>query len=154
LEAILERTLGWLGTVAEGRDIGAVGHRIVHGGREFRHAAELTPSVLKSLEALAPLAPLHQPFNLHGAAIAAKRLPRAVHAGVFDTAFHADQPELARLYALPRELIEEGVIAYGFHGLSYEYIAGALAREEPHAGGRAIVMHLGSGVSLCAMNKG
>lgn len=88
-------------------------------------------------------------------AIAAQRLPRAFHAGAFDTAFHADQPELARLYALPRELIADGIVAYGFHGLSYDYIAGMLAQEDPSgAGGRAIVLHLGSGVSLCAMNKG
>jgi len=98
---------------------------------------------------------LHQPFNLAAVATAAARFPQALQVGVFDTAFHAGQPDLARLYALPRELIDAGLVAYGFHGLSYDYIAGVLLEEAgPTAGGRCIVLHLGSGVSLCALKDG
>ncbi|WP_312163299.1 acetate/propionate family kinase [Phenylobacterium sp.] len=155
LDAVLERLFDWL--AAEGRAAGvvAVGHRIVHGGRDFREPQILSEEVLSKLEDLSSLAPLHQPFNLRGVGIAARRLPGALQVGVFDTAFHADQPEVARLYALPRDLIDEGVLAYGFHGLSYDYIAGVLRqRDGQRAGGRAIVLHLGSGVSLCAMDQG
>lgn len=155
LDAMLERLFAWLTAQGHASGLVAVGHRIVHGGRDFRQATMLTPTVLAKLEALAPLAPLHQPFNLSGVAIAARHLPDALQVGVFDTAFHADQPDVARLYALPRDLIDEGVLAYGFHGLSYDYIAGALRdRDGERAGGRAIVLHLGSGVSLCAMDRG
>lgn len=155
LDAVVERLLVWLKTSGGTDGIGAVGHRIVHGGREFREPAILTPEVLSQLERLSPLAPLHQPFNLRGVEIASRQLPGALQVGVFDTAFHAGQPDVARLYALPRDLIEEGVVAYGFHGLSYEYIAGVLRdRDGERAGGRAIVLHLGSGVSLCAMDSG
>lgn len=154
LEAVLDRTFRWLADEGWSEGVRAVGHRIVHGGLEFREPATLSAAVLSRLEALAPLAPLHQPFNLRGVAMAAERLPDALQVGVFDTAFHADQPQVARLYALPRDLIDAGVLAYGFHGLSYHYIAGALAREGPGAGGRSIVLHLGSGVSLCALRDG
>lgn len=155
LDAVLDRTLAWLTDAGWSEGLAAVGHRIVHGGLEFRAPLELTAAVLRRLEALAPLAPLHQPFNLRGVARATERFPHALQVGVFDTAFHAGQPEVARLYALPRDLIAEGVLAYGFHGLSYDYIAGVLrARDESRAGGRAIVLHLGSGVSLCALDQG
>lgn len=155
LEAVLERTFGWLDGAGWSQGVVAVGHRIVHGGRDFHQPTALTKAVLQRLEALAPLAPLHQPFNLRGAALAAAHFPHALQVGVFDTAFHASQPEIARLYALPRDLIDEGVVAYGFHGLSYEYIASVLrAQEGPAAGGRTIVCHLGSGVSLCALRDG
>ena len=155
LDAVLERLFTWLTAGGWTQKITAVGHRIVHGGREFRRPTELTAPVLERLAQIAPLAPLHQPFNLRGVEIAARCLPEARQVGVFDTAFHADQPEVARLYALPRDLIADGVIAYGFHGLSYDYIAGELrAREGPKAGGRTIVLHLGSGASLCALIDG
>jgi len=155
LHAVLERLFDWLATERRAAGIVAVGHRIVHGGRDFRQPRVLSEEVLSRLEDLSSLAPLHQPFNLRGVQIAARRLPDALQIGVFDTAFHADQPEAARLYALPRDLIDEGVLAYGFHGLSYDYIAGVLRqRDGPRAGGRAIVLHLGSGVSLCAMDRG
>ncbi len=136
LDAVLDRTLIWLADAGWSEGLAAVGHRIVHGGLEFRGPAELTAAVLQRLEALAPLAPLHQPFNLRGVARAAERFPEARQIGVFDTAFHAGQAEVARLYALPRDLIAEGVLAYGFHGLSYDYIAGVLrAQDGPRAGG-------------------
>lgn len=155
LDGILERTFAWLDEAGWSNTMEAVGHRIVHGGLDFRDATRLTEGVLKRLGALAPLAPLHQPFNLRGVALAAAHFPHALQVGVFDTAFHADQPQVARLYALPRALIEAGVLAYGFHGLSYDYIAGVLrAKEGPQAGGRTVVLHLGSGVSLCALANG
>lgn len=135
--------------------VAAVGHRIVHGGTAFVTPTRLDQGALEALAALAPLAPAHQPAGLAGVAAAAMALPGAVQVGCFDTAFHADQPRLARLYGLPRRLTEQGIIGYGFHGLSYAYIASVLRRRYGEgAGGRAIVAHLGSGVSLCAMDGG
>jgi len=155
LQAVLARTFRWLAHEGWSTDLLAVGHRIVHGGLGFRTPTLLSPAVMRGLEALAPLAPLHQPFNLRGVAMAAEWLPDALQVGVFDTAFHATQPDVARLYALPRDLIAQGVLAYGFHGLSYDYISGVLrSREARRAGGRSIVLHLGSGVSLCALDGG
>ena len=154
LDDVLGRTFDWLTRGGWGDGLEAIGHRIVHGGLELREPTLLSASVLARLQTLAPLAPLHQPFNLRGVAMAEKRFPHALQVGLFDTAFHASQPQVARLYALPRELIGEGVLAYGFHGLSYDYIAGVLRDEAPQAGGRAIVLHLGSGASLCAMADG
>jgi len=155
LDAVLDRTFAWLANASWTAGVQAVGHRIVHGGLDYRQPTVLSPPVLRRLEALSTLAPLHQPFNLRGVAMAAARFPAALQVGVFDTAFHAGQPQVARLYALPRDFIDEGVLAYGFHGLSYEYIAGVLKEQEgPNAGGRAIVLHLGSGASLCALHNG
>lgn len=155
LDAVLNGVVAWLKRAGWAGAIAAVGHRIVHGGLEFRKPTALTPEVVARLEKLAPLAPLHQPFNLRGVEVARRHFPGALQAGVFDTAFHADLPDVARLYGLPRELADEGVLAYGFHGLSYDYIAEALRLEDgPKAGGRSIVLHLGSGASLCAMTNG
>jgi len=135
--------------------ISAVGHRIVHGGAIFTAPVRLDAAVLGKLEALVPLAPLHQPYNLDIVRFAAQRLPKAAQIGCFDTAFHAARPRLDTLYALPRNLSEQGMIAYGFHGLSYAYIAARLrALDGARAGGRTIVAHLGSGTSLCAMENG
>lgn len=135
--------------------IATVGHRIVHGGTAFAAPAHLNPEALEALAALAPLAPAHQTAALAGVAAAARAFPEAAQVGCFDTAFHADQPRVARLYGLPRRLTEQGIIGYGFHGLSYAYIASVLRRRFGEgAGGRAIVAHLGSGVSLCAMAAG
>lgn len=137
------------------QSIRVVAHRIVHGGAAFKGPAELTPSALTDLRALAPLAPLHQQSALEGVAAAQQILPAARQVGCFDTAFHQDQPRSARLYALPRRLIAEGVLAYGFHGLSYAHVARRLRELDPErAGGRAIVAHLGSGASLCALDTG
>lgn len=153
VDAALARLLRWLADAGETPD--AVGHRIVHGGLQFRAPARLDADAMQTLRTLCPLAPLHQPFNLKAVDAARAAFPDAVQVGAFDTAFHADQPRLARLYALPRELTEEGVLAYGFHGLSYDYIASMLReRQGPAAGGRVIVAHLGSGVSLCALKNG
>ena len=155
LDAVLERTFAWIESAGWADGMAAVGHRIVHGGLEFREAVALTPGVLQRLAALARLAPLHQPFNLRGVAMAAAHFPGALQAGAFDTAFHATQPQIARLYALPRDLIDAGVLAYGFHGLSYDHIAAVLrTRDGIRAGGRSIALHLGSGASLCALENG
>jgi len=116
---------------------------------------ELDAAALYRLDQLVPLAPLHQPHNLDIVRFAAARLPQALQIGCFDTAFHAGRPRLDTLYALPRELSDEGMIAYGFHGLSYAHIAAQLrAADGERAGGRTIVAHLGSGASLCAMDRG
>ncbi|ODT89888.1 acetate/propionate family kinase [Phenylobacterium sp. SCN 70-31] len=133
----------------------AIGHRIVHGGRTYTRPCRLDGAVLADLRRLTPLAPLHQPYNLDIVEAAALRFPDVPQVGCFDTAFHADRPRLERLYGLPRALADDGVLAYGFHGLSYEYVAGVLRQRDPATGGgRAIVAHLGSGASLCAMRDG
>lgn len=132
-----------------------VGHRIVHGGLDFVAPTLLDGPTLLRLQGLSSMAPLHQPANLEVVALAATRLPQAAQVGAFDTAFHAKRPRVDRLYALPRELIDEGIVAYGFHGLSYHHVAKVLReRDGESAGGRAIVAHLGSGASLCAMRDG
>ena len=155
LSAAVLGVLDWLAGQGGLAAPAAIGHRIVHGGLEFAAPVRLDGEALRRLDGLIPLAPLHQPFNLEAVRATRARFPDALQVGCFDTAFHADQPRLARLYALPRPLIEAGVMAYGFHGLSYEYIAGVLrARFGPTCGGRVIVAHLGSGVSLCALAKG
>jgi acetate kinase len=133
----------------------AVGHRVVHGGARFAKPQIVTASVLKALEKLVPLAPLHQPRNLAGVrAIAASR-PRLVQAACFDTAFHhGHAPEVDRL-PLPRALERRGLRRYGFHGLSYEYLSRRLAELDPVlAAGRVILAHLGAGASLCATRNG
>lgn len=152
---VLPQVFGHLRRLGFAADIMAAGHRIVHGGTAFVAPTSLDQQAMEALAALTPLAPAHQPAGLAGVAAAAMALPGAVQVGCFDTAFHADQPRLARLYGLPRRLTEQGIIGYGFHGLSYAYIASVLRRRYGEgAGGRAIVAHLGSGVSLCAMDGG
>ena len=129
--------------------VARVGHRIVHGGSAYTTPTLLDAAAMEALHRLIPLAPMHQPVNLAGVAALSRRLPDALQIGCFDTAFHASQPRLARLYALPRELTDDGLLAYGFHGLSYQYIAAQLP-----ASRRAVVAHLGSGASLCALADG
>lgn len=137
------------------RSIDRVGHRIVHGGRNFTEATLLDDLTLEALRVLEPLAPIHQKINLEIVGLAARLLPRAVQVGCFDTAFHSTRPGLAKIYGLPRELTEAGMVSYGFHGLSYSHIASKLReRHGAEAGGRTIVAHLGSGASLCAMSAG
>lgn len=137
------------------RRIGSVGHRIVHGGREFIEATLLDGCTLEALRLLEPLAPIHQRINLEIVALATELLPQADQIGCFDTAFHSSRPGIAKIYGLPRAMTEAGILSYGFHGLSYSHIASRLrARYGAGAGGRAIVAHLGSGASLCAMNVG
>ena len=132
-----------------------VGHRVVHGGAKFSGPTVVTPSVLDDLRKLVPLAPLHQPYNLAAIEAVAARLPGVPQVACFDTSFHRGQAGVAEVIPLPRDLVRSGIQRYGFHGLSYEYIASALPQVAPEiAGGRVIVAHLGSGASLCALRNG
>ncbi|GAB0119938.1 acetate/propionate family kinase [Acidisoma sp. 7E03] len=135
--------------------LSSVGHRIVHGGAEYSAPVRLDGATVAALEALTPLDPLHLPLNLAPIRAIAAARPSLPQIACFDTAFHHTVPEVARSYALPRTLTTQGVRAYGFHGLSYEYIAAALQDVAPGlAYGRVIVAHLGSGASLCALANG
>ncbi len=138
-----------------GAAIAAVGHRIVHGGTRFTAPIYLNESVLTALDKLVPLAPLHQPHNLAVARAIAAALPDVPQFGCFDTAFHRGHDAVVELFALPWSMYEAGICRYGFHGLSYEYIASALPTLAPAiAGRRVIVAHLGNGASLCALDGG
>jgi acetate kinase len=130
----------------------AVGHRVVHGGPDYAAPMAVDDTMLERLRALIPLAPLHQPFNVAAIEAASEYLPGIPQVACFDTAFHSGQAEVARLIPLPWKIYESGVRRYGFHGLSYEYIASRLPQVAPEiAEGRVIVAHLGSGASLCAL---
>jgi acetate kinase len=133
-------------------NIRAVGHRIVHGGLAFAAPARIDDDVIATLTQLAPLAPLHQPHNLAAVRAARALFPQALQVACFDTAFHRTQPRIAQLFALPRRLSEDGILRYGFHGLSYEYISGMLPSVAgTRAQGRVIVAHLGHGASMCGI---
>lgn len=131
--------------------IDCAGHRVVHGGDVFSHPVEINAAVMKKLEALAPLAPLHQPHNIAGIRALQAVAPGIPQVACFDTAFHLTQPHIQQIYALPRELTASGIRAYGFHGLSYEYISG---QPELAAHSRVVVAHLGNGASVCGMRDG
>jgi acetate kinase len=142
----------WIRSRYAGSRVLAVGHRVVHGGPSYAQPTLVTPYVLEELRELIPLAPLHQPHNLAAIEAVSQRLPDVPQVACFDTAFHRGQPPVAELIPLPRELCRAGVQRYGFHGLSYEYIASVLPEVAPEiAERRVIVAHLGSGASLCAM---
>ena len=133
----------------------AVGHRVVHGGADHIAPELITPALLTALEALTPLDPLHMPDNLAPMRAVAAARPGLKQVACFDTAFHHTIPPLAARFALPRAISDSGVRRYGFHGLSYEFIAGRLAQQAPAlAAGRVIAAHLGSGASLCALRGG
>ncbi len=133
----------------------AVGHRVVHGGPDFGEPVICDAPTIDALERLRPLAPLHQPHNIAGIRAAIAAFPSARQIACFDTAFHRNQPFVNDTFALPRSFYAEGVRRYGFHGLSYEYVTGELARLAPHhAAGRLIVAHLGNGASMCAISAG
>jgi len=139
----------------EGHCLVGVGHRVVHGGAHFTRPVLTNPDVLRELGKLTPLAPLHQPHNLEPIRVIAERNPGMRQVACFDTAFHATQPALAQAFALPESITKNGVRRYGFHGLSYEYIASALPQVAPDAAsGRTVVAHLGNGASLCALQAG
>ncbi|MCU0975966.1 MAG: acetate/propionate family kinase [Steroidobacteraceae bacterium] len=151
----LDALAGLLAAKLDGERLLGVGHRVVHGGTRFAGPTVVTPEVLAQLRALEPLAPLHQPHNLDAIEAALARMPGIPQVACFDTSFHRDLPPVAKLVPLPEELRRQGLQRYGFHGLSYEYIAGALAGVAPQiAAGRVIIAHLGSGASLCAMRGG
>ncbi len=148
----LEALAGWLRSRYAGAGVAGVGHRVVHGGARFEKPVRVTPEVLAALRELEPLAPLHQPYNLAAIEAVSERLADAPQVACFDTSFHRGQPAVAELVPLPGEIRRAGVQRYGFHGLSYEYIASVLPETAPEiASGRVIVAHLGSGASLCAM---
>jgi acetate kinase len=147
LVAFLRERLGTLPT--------AIGHRVVHGGPDFSEPTAINDAVIERLEKFTPLAPLHQPNNLAPIRAVRARQQELLQVACFDTAFHRNHPEIADRYALPEQLYEEGVRRYGFHGLSYEYIAGRLPEIAPEiAHGRVVVAHLGSGASMCAISAG
>lgn len=151
-EALVARLLDWLKQQGGDRSLVGVGHRVVHGGRDFTAPVVIDDAVLSELEQLSPLAPLHQPHNLAAVRAVAGWQPNLRQVACFDTSFHRTQDRLAQLFALPRGLTDEGIIRYGFHGLSYEYIAGILPDHlGPRAEGRVIVAHLGNGASTCAL---
>jgi acetate kinase len=130
-----------------------VGHRVVHGGAKYAGPTIVTPDVVADLRTLVPLAPLHQPYNLAAIDAVTERMPGVPQVACFDTSFHRGRPAVADVVPLPRELCADGVQRYGFHGLSYEYIASVLPQAAPEiANGRVIVAHLGSGASLCAIH--
>jgi len=138
-----------------GSRILGVGHRVVHGGARFDRPVVVSREVLKELYQLVPLAPLHQPHNLAGIEAVSEKLPGVPQAACFDTSFHLSMPQVAELVPLPKEICQPGLRRYGFHGLSYEYIAFALPEVAAEiARGRVIVAHLGNGASLCALRDG
>lgn len=132
----------------------AVAHRVVHGGHQYQHSVRITPEVLRALEQLNSLAPLHQPHNLAGIRAFTAAFPELPQVACFDTAFHATLPREESHYALPQALADQGVRRYGFHGLSYQSIMGTLQSCSARAHGRTLMAHLGNGASLCATLQG
>ncbi len=154
-EVFFDGLIDWITTHLRGQKPAAVGHRVVHGGTAFAGPVRVDAAVLSELQALCPLAPLHQPHNLAAIRAIAALAPSLPQVACFDTAFHRTQPTVAQRFALPRALHDDGVRRYGFHGLSYDYIASALrARAPAVSSGRVIAAHLGAGASLCAMLSG
>ncbi|MEY9324855.1 acetate/propionate family kinase [Sinorhizobium fredii] len=154
LPAAIAAAREWLLTL-EGLELRAIGHRVVHGGPDYAQPVLIDATVLDRLASYQDLAPLHQPNNLAPIRLAMEINPDVPQVACFDTAFHRGHPEHADCYALPRALYDQGVRRYGFHGLSYEYIAERLHEIAPEAaGGKVIVAHLGSGASMCALRDG
>lgn len=155
LHDVLAETLDWIAKHLSTYRLASIGHRVVHGGDRFFGAAKIDAHTLRDIEALVPLAPLHQPQSLRLIKAIRHLRPHLPQSASFDTAFHRHQTELVRRFAIPRALFDLGVKRYGFHGLSYRFIAARLAASYPKlADGKVIVAHLGSGASLCALDKG
>jgi acetate kinase len=155
VEGALDHLLDWLAGQRLLDGLRAVGHRVVHGGSEYSAPVRIDDVVLERLAALAPLAPLHQPANLAPIRRLLASHPELPQVACFDTAFHAGIDPIEQRYALPASLHEAGIRRYGFHGLSYEWIAGRLPEVDPEAAaGRTVVLHLGQGASLCALREG
>ncbi|WP_158905544.1 acetate/propionate family kinase [Burkholderia sp. L27(2015)] len=155
LHEVLDETLNWFATHFTLTDLVSVGHRVVHGGDRFAGAVAITDETLAAIVELVPLAPLHQPQSVRLIRAIRHLRPDLAQSASFDTAFHRTQTDLVRRFALPRRLFDSGVKRYGFHGLSYCFIAGALARQFPLlARSKVIAAHLGSGASLCALSEG
>jgi acetate kinase len=154
-DGALDHIIGYLRSELAGDRLIGIGHRVVHGGQAYTQPVRLDPEVLKVLETFIPLAPLHQPHNLAPIRRALERAPDLPQVACFDTSFHRTQPEVAQMYALPADLREAGILRYGFHGLSYEYIAATLPEVAPTiAKSRIVVLHLGNGASMCAIQAG
>ena len=154
-DVFLGELLGWIEAHLGEDRLLAVGHRVVHGGADYDRPQRVTPALIAALDRLTPLAPLHQPHNLAPIRAIATARPGLPQIACFDTAFHHDMPRVATRFALPREYEAQGVRRYGFHGLSYEYIARRLREVAPApAGGKVIAAHLGNGASLCALSGG
>lgn len=146
--------LNWLRDHNQENQLVAIGHRVVHGGQAFSNPVVINADILDELEKLVSLAPLHQPHNLAAIRTISDWAPGLPQIACFDTSFHRTQPRLAQLFALPRALSEEGIIRYGFHGISYQYIANVLPEYlGAGANGRIMVAHLGNGASLCAIKE-
>jgi acetate kinase len=152
--AAIDTLAGWLRSKYQGGRLVGVGHRVVHGGPRFSKPVVVTREILAELVALTPLAPLHQPHNLAPIEAIFERMPDAPQVAVFDTGFHRGHAPVETVVPLPRDLCQGGVERYGFHGISYEYVASVLPEVAPEiANGRIIVAHLGSGASLCAIKE-
>jgi acetate kinase len=151
----LEFLFEWLRSFSGDSQLAAVGHRVVHGGTDYAAPVQIDATVLARLDELVPLAPLHQPHNLLPIRAIAERRPGLTQVACFDTAFHQTAPALSQAFALPLSITERGVRRYGFHGLSYEYIARMLPQQDPRAAaGKTVALHLGNGASMCAMSGG
>ena len=151
----LDHLLAFLRTELSDRRLVGVGHRVVHGGLEYAQPVRLDAAVCAALDKYVPLAPLHQPHNLAPIRLLLERSPGLPQVACFDTAFHRGQPPVAQAFALPAAITARGVRRYGFHGLSYEYIAQALPQYDAQAAhGRVVVLHLGNGASMCAIAAG
>jgi len=150
-KVILQTSIALLG----GEAVEAIGHRVVHGGTQFTAPTRVTNSILASLKALSPLAPLHQPHNIAPIEAIMAEAPHMPQVVCFDTAFHQTQPQVAQMFALPREITDAGVRRYGFHGLSYEFVSDRLRTVAPDsAQKRIIIAHLGNGASICGIHRG
>lgn len=151
-EAGLKILFNWLNDLSDSITLEAVGHRVVHGGSFFSCPALITDDVIQKIASLIPLAPLHQPHNLEAIKIINQLYPDLAQISCFDTTFHRTQKRLATLFALPRSLGDEGILRYGFHGVSYEYIASVITEYMGEIGNKRVIMaHLGNGASMCAM---
>ena len=155
-EQAIDALLDWLAARYAGHELVAAGHRVVHGGAQYHSPVLITPAVLQDLRELIPLAPLHQPHHVAAIESLQKRYPSLPQVASFDTAFHHTNSALSTRYALPRALTAAGVRRYGFHGLSYEYIASVMesALGPKQASGKVVVAHLGAGASMCALHGG
>lgn len=154
--AAVDELLAWLADRPGSRELDAVGHRIVHGGPHYRKPQRITPNLLSTLSDLVPLDPDHLPQEIKTIRAVSRAFSELPQVACFDTAFHRHMPELAQTVPLPSHLRCEGIIRYGFHGLSYEYVIGELRKEagDEAADGRVIVAHLGSGASMAAVRNG
>ncbi len=153
--AALGRVLAWLKTHRQMHALAGVGHRIVHGGRNHDAPQWINQALLEDLHALVPLAPEHLPQAIGAIEKVKEMLGDVPQAACFDTSFHSTLPRCARLLPLPRAMADGGIVRYGFHGLSYEYLVGELRKADPkHAGGRAVLAHLGNGASMAAVLRG